>query len=290
MTTIALATSRAHAALAADDRALVPAFEAFGLRAEPVVWDDPSVDWAGYAAAVVRSTWDYHLDPAAFLQWIARVESAGVRLFNPPHVLRWNSDKRYLRELESRGVPIVPTAWIEPGDAPSLAATLAQLGWAEVVVKPVVSASAHGTWRTSVARAEIDADRFATAANASRLMVQPFVDAIRTHGEWSLVFIDGRHSHAVLKQAAAGEYRVQAEWGGRATHLDPGGARIAAAEAVMRALPFAPDDCVYARVDGVEVAGVFRLMELELVEPSLFLDARPGSARDLATAIARRLA
>jgi len=119
---VALATSSGYAAGSDDDRRLVAPLAARGLDAEPVVWNDPAVEWTRYAAVVLRSTWDYHLDPLPFLAWIARLAGAGVTVMNPPDVVRWNADKRYLRDLEARGVPIVPTEVIGRGDARPLTA------------------------------------------------------------------------------------------------------------------------------------------------------------------------
>lgn len=287
---VALATYAGLPALAADDRPLLALLPRHGVTAEPVVWDAAGVAWARYDAVVVRSCWDYHLRPGAFLDWVAAVERAGVPLCNPPSALRWNADKRYLRALADAGVPTVPTRWIEPGDAASPGGTLARLleetGWDEVVVKPTVSASAHGTWRTSRARAGTDGARFRALAAGGPLMLQPFVAAVTTAGEWSLVFLGGRYSHAVLKRPRPGDFRVQHEHGGRAEPAAPDAATVAAA---ARALSHVPGGCLYARVDGCVVDGVFQLMELEVLEPSLFLATSPGAAERFAEAIVAAL-
>ncbi len=271
---VAFATSSGFAAGSDDDRRLVAPLAARGLHAEPVVWNDPGVEWTRYAAVVLRSTWDYHLDPLPFLAWIARLEAAGVPLLNPPALVRWNADKRYLRELEARGVPIVPTEVIAAGDGRPLSAVAEGRGWERVVV-PI---------------ARDDEARYRAQDATHGVLVQEFVPAIRTAGEWSLQFFDTRFSHAVRKLPRAGDYRVQGEHGGVSKREAPAAWLVAAARAVLDALPFPAGDCAYARVDGVATGGRFLLMELELVEPSLFLAADPRAAEGFAEAIRARVA
>jgi glutathione synthase/RimK-type ligase-like ATP-grasp enzyme len=286
MLAIALATSAAHAALTDDDRALIPALAARGHTAEPVVWNDPTAAWERFGAVVLRSTWDYHLAPAAFLAWIDLLTARGVRLVNPADVVRWNVDKRYLLELERRGAAVVPTAHVTAGDA-TLAAVAGRAGWRDVVAKPAISATAHRTWRAAAPFTTEDEARFRDIATAwGGALVQPFVPEIATAGEWSLVYFASRLSHAVLKRAKGGDFRVQSDFGGSWAAAAPPPAVVAAAEAVLAALPFAPASCAYARVDGVVQDGAFRLMELELVEPALFLGAAAGAVDRFADAIA----
>jgi glutathione synthase/RimK-type ligase-like ATP-grasp enzyme len=286
---VAFATSGAYASGSDDDRRLVAPLAARGLHAEPVVWNDPAVAWTRYAAVVLRSTWDYHLDPLPFLAWIARLEAAGVLLLNPAAVVRWNADKRYLRDLEARGIPIVPTELIAKGDARPLTTLAAARGWERVVVKPAVSASAHETWLSAAPIAPADEMRYSAQDATHGLLVQEFVSAIRTEGEWSLQFFNARFSHAVRKLPRAGDYRVQGEHGGVSKREAPEAWLVAAARAVFDALPFPAAACAYARVDGVATGGRFLLMELELVEPSLFLAQDPRAAERFAATIEDRV-
>lgn len=283
---VALATSAALAALPEDDRLVLEPLAMRGIVAEPVVWDDPAVRWTDYDAIVIRSCWDYHERPGEFLAWVDGLEAAGVPLFNPPSVVRWNADKAYLRALEAVGTPIVPTRWTDPGEPATLAALLEEAGWDEAVVKPVVSAGARNTWRTSRARAVDDEARFRSLARRERLMVQPFLREIAEEGEWSLVYFGGRFSHAVVKRPKPGDFRVQEEHGGHAVAAVPGSLLVAAAEGVHRNVP---EPCLYARVDGCVVDGRFLLMELEVLEPALFLAAAPGAAERFAAALAEAM-
>lgn len=272
---LAFATWRGLPELNADDRRAAEALRGRGARVDPVVWDAPGVDWTAFDAVVVRSVWDYHLRPREFLRWVDRVEEAGIRLLNPPAVLRWNHHKSYLRDLDARGVATVPTAWLDHGSRPHLGAMLAERGWAEAVVKPAVSASAHETWRTSPTAAAADQDRFLALLLAGDVLVQPLVPEVQSPGEWSLVFFGGLFSHAMLKRPREGDFRVQEELGGRAEWTVPAPALV---EQAAQALAAAPAACLYARVDGVERGGRLILMEMELIEPVLYFEADPGAA------------
>jgi len=281
---IALATSARLPALNEDDRLLIPALASLGLAAVPAVWDSPDVCWEEFQGVLVRSCWDYHHRLEEFLAWVSRLERAGVRVWNPPAVLRWNSHKGYLRDLAARGVSIVPTRWLERGAQADLAGLLRDPAWRDAVVKPAVSASAHGTWRTSGETAGADQRRLDELLRAGDVMVQPFMSEVRDAGEWSFLFLGGRFSHAVLKRpgAGAGDYRVQWEFGGSAAAMAPPDTLLADAEAMMAAVP---GDPLYARVDGVERDGRLVLMELELIEPHLFLGWDAGAAARLARAV-----
>ena len=277
---VALATCRAYPQLPEDDRLLRDALLARGVAAVPAVWD-AAVDWTGFAAVVVRSTWDYHLRAQTFDAWIDALEQTRVPLWNPPEVLRWNSRKTYLLELEAAGIPTVPTRFVESADA-SLESVLEETGWDEVVIKPVVSASAHETWRASRTSLKQHDARYAQLLSAGAVMVQPFLPGIMTEGEWSLCFFAGRFSHAVLKRPRPGDFRVQADHGGQYTRAEPTSRLVAEAEAALRA---AGRRTLYARVDGCVMDGTLRLMELELLEPGLFLGTDPGAADRFADAV-----
>ena len=295
---IALATAPHLPDLFPDDRLLLDELRARGVRASAEVWDAPH-SWSAFDAVIVRSCWDSHLRRDAFVRWAHEVEASGAHLHNPAALLAWNTDKRYLRDLESRGVRVVPTAWVErrSGEIPSLHSVLEAQGWDESVVKPSISAGAHDTWRTSRAAAPGHEARFAAlvASTPGAVLVQPFVPEVQGVGEWSLVFLGGRFSHAVRKRAKAGDFRVQSEHGGLTETAVPGGSLTrdaldviaAAAEAV--GIPTA--EVVYARVDGVERDGRLLLMELECTEPQLFLSfdtGAPARAADALLAASRR--
>ena len=270
--------------LSDDDRLVARVLESRGVDVVPVRWDDAAVEWSGFDAVVVRSCWDYHLREGELRAWLDALDAARVRVWNPTAVLRWNMDKTYLRDVDARGVRVVPTRWVAAGDDTTLERVLADAGWARAVVKPVVSASAHETWVTTAGRARDDESRFRAIARRGA-MVQAFVDAVVDEGEWSVVFLGGRFSHVVLKRPRGGDFRVQAELGGTAAATVPPPGLV---EQAARALAAAPADggaTLYARVDGCMVEGAFVLMELELLEPSLFLGSDAGAPARFADAI-----
>jgi glutathione synthase/RimK-type ligase-like ATP-grasp enzyme len=269
-------------ALSEDDRLVMAPLRDHGIDVESAVWDSPLVDWLHYDALIIRSCWDYHERPQEFEAWLARVEGLGVPVWNPPPLLRWNMDKRYLGDLEARGVTVVPTVWLERGSEISLETILADCGWDDAVIKPVVSASGARTTRVrGDAAADFAAD-FAQLVAERDVMVQPFLREVVEHGEWSFVFVGGRYSHAVLKRPRSGDFRVQHEHGGSAESLAPRPGLIAQAERVMAQVP-AP--WLYARVDACDIGGELVLMELEMLEPSLFLGSSVGAPRRFADAM-----
>ena len=281
MARVALATCSSRPGLDADSARLLPAFAAAGVDAVPAVWDDPSVDWAAYDLVVVRSTWDYTLRREEFLGWAARVP----RLLNPAHVLAWNTDKRYLRDLQAAGVPVVPTTYVAPGeryDPPT----------GEVVVKPTVSAGARDTERHADARdgAALVARLHAQGRTA---MVQPYVEGIDGAGETAVLVFDGEPSHGARKAPLlAGTPDVDPdddEDRALMSEREPSPEQVALAEAALAAVP-SDGPLLYARVDVVPGPdGQPVVMELELTEPSLFLRLAPGSAERFVQAVVRRL-
>jgi glutathione synthase/RimK-type ligase-like ATP-grasp enzyme len=271
--TVALVTCAAHPDLSADDRLLLPALRAAGFEPLARRWDEPAEPWARHAAVVVRSCWDYHHRPEEFHAWLDRLERVRARVFNPVPILRWNADKRYLRDLEAAGIEVVPTAWVDQPNDGSLAELADARGWRRVVVKPSVSATAFETWRTGHRVTADDEHRFRRLTGKRPALVQPYLPEIEG-GELSLVFLGGRYSHAVLKRPRPGDFRVQTDFGGT---VEPARPDPQVVEAAARALRAAPGATLYARVDLCLVAGQVQLMELELLEPTLFFAGEPAA-------------
>ena len=278
---IALATSAEQAELHPHDFPLVDALRAAGLDPVAEVWTDPAVDWSGYDAVLLRSVWDYHQRYDEFTEWLALVDKAGVPVFNESGLVRWNGDKRYLLELRERGVAIVPSQ-IAAGAC--LREVVAGLDGQEVVVKPTIGAGATNTIRGVAGSAELD--QAIDELPDTVYLVQPFQPEVQTDGEWSMVFIDGEFSHAVVQRPVAGDYRVQLMFGGVATPSTPSADVLDSARAVLTTAGSTP---LYARVDGLVVNGRFLLMELELIEPYLFFPQSPEAVGKLADAVAARL-
>lgn len=281
---IAFVTSSAHADLTPDDRLAAAELVSRGAQVEAAVWNDPSVRWVEFDTIVIRSTWDYHHSAAEFRGWIGALEAMGAPVWNPPAVVRWNMEKTYLRDLAAAGISVVPTEWLAQGSRPDLGALLDRRGWADAVVKPVISAAATRTWRVSRASAPDIEAQFAESLDVGDVMVQPFIPEIQTKGEWSLVFFAGEFSHAVRKMPLDGDFRVQTGFGGRSAVERPGDAVL---RAVRNVLDAAPKPWLYVRVDGIETATGYVLLELEMLEPSLFLAQNPQAPARFADAIVR---
>ncbi|HEU4719903.1 MAG TPA: hypothetical protein VFS59_00965 [Gemmatimonadaceae bacterium] len=287
---VALVTYEARPELTDDDRLLGDALSARGALVHAVPWSHSAARWDEYDAVVVRSTWDYFLRADEFHAWLARLERERVRVFNDVRVLRWNADKTYLRDLDASGIPIIPTRWLQRGSTSTLGELRRATGWSELVVKPTVSGGAHRTWRASPAAETDDDSRLTTMIDDGAVMVQPLVDQVEREGEWSLLFFDGRYSHAVLKRPRTGDFRVQREHGGSLEPAEPAAGVIAAALRVLEAVPLAGAPPLYARVDGCVVDGELLLMELELLEPELFLRCSSAAPARFAEALLSRMA
>lgn len=287
MLRLALATASKYPNLTSDARLLLDPLTRHGIQAHPAIWNDRNQDWSATAAIVVRSCWDYHLQPEKFLTWIQQLESACIPVFNPVPLLRWNANKSYLRDLNTKGVPIVPTFWPEQNtNRIPLKQKLCDLGWHKAVVKPRISATAYRTQLVTKDDAPAAQKLFDELHHGPGVMLQKYIDSITTEGEWSLIFFGGNFSHAIIKQPKPGDFRVQNDFGGTARLAEPPPNVLASATRAVEAV----DPTVYARVDGVVEDNQFLLMELELIEPMLFLADHPEAPTRFAAAIAHAVA
>ncbi len=279
---VALVTNAEMNSLAPDDALLVPALAALGISSVVVGWDDPQIDWQQFALVVVRSCWNYHLQPLAFLQWLDAFERMQVPVLNTVAVLKRNLSKTYLFDLARLGVSIPPTIFVDAQDLRSLAAILAQERWSEAVIKPSISASAYATSRVTLSSAPAQEDAFLQLRKQRGVLVQQFLPAVVERGEFSFIFLGGRYSHAVLKTARPGDFRVQTDFGGLRAIAAPTADLIAQACSILHA---AAPATAYARLDAIEVQGKLIIMELELIDPVLFFSFKPNSQFILARSI-----
>lgn len=261
-----------------DDHLAAQALEAEGWTVESIAWNAPGVDWGRFEVVVVRSTWDYHRQVDAFFDALDRIQSAGPYLYNHPDLMRWNADKRYLADLAERGVAVVPTLFgrsLERGDAVHFADVLEAR---DLVIKPVRGANAEGAFKMSPDDEPEDAlSRFAS----DHFMVQPFLTSIESDGEVSLFYFGGAFSHAIQKIPQEGDFRVQEEHGGTIRPWHPDDSALDAGSHVMETLGVQWTDAptLYARVDLVWGEDAWWLMELEVIEPSMYFrmdDGAPG--------------
>ena len=268
-----------------DNPTLFNALAAAGLDATLAKWDDPSVRWDTFDLVVVRSTWNYPRRADAFAAWIDRVEAA-TAVWNRPATLRWNMHKGYMRDLAARGVPIVPTAIVERRTSVDLEAFLRERAWSDAIVKPAYGAATLGVRRVepspvSVALAQRHVDGLLADVD---VLVQPYLHSVTAYRERALVFIDGTYSHAATKEPFQG---LEVAGGAGERPVTATQQEIALAE---RALAATAGDHLYARVDLVrDDADAPVVIEVELIEPSLFLAMHAPAAGRFAAALAKRL-
>jgi len=258
-------------ALAPRDQHLIPLFDEQKIQTDNLIWNDPKVDWNAYDGLIFRSVWDYHLLPQQFDAWLNFMEAKNIPTLNPIPVIRNNQHKFYLRQLQQQGVTIVPTLFIDKTQNLDLSA-ITERNWQQAVIKPAISASSYLTTMFNAAEAHQIEDRYRSIATERDLLLQPFMPEIIANGEISLIFFNRKYSHAVTKSADEGDFRVQAEFGGRHEAIHPAKNMIEAAEYILSLIPGA---LLYARVDGIIQNNQFMLMELELIEPDLYFDADP---------------
>ncbi len=269
-----------------DDDLAIAELARRGHVVEEVPWRRAGVDWRAYDGVVIRTPWDYQSDPDAFLATIEAIAAHGVPVANPVAIVRWNLRKTYLREFEAQGVAIVPTRWGTGLDRDAIRALGDAFG-GEFIVKPVVSANADDTFRLPQRPDDATIATLARTFADRDWMAQPFVASVLDEGEYSLFVFGGRYSHAIRKVPATGDFRVQEEHGGIITPHTPDAAQHAAAERVLATVP-AP--LLQARVDLVRLADDrWALMELEIIEPSLYFRTHPDAAPNFADAVDRWL-
>jgi hypothetical protein len=253
---------------------------AAGLEVEGRSWAE-GADWSGFGLILPLLAWGY---PRAHQQWLEAVtewERAGWPVANPPSVLRWNSDKLYLGRLAERGAPVVPTLYADRIDAAVLASAAAHFGTERLVAKPQVSSTAWQTIRWSPGAP-------LAGGPTGAAMIQPYMDAIEREGETSLLYFGGRFSHAIRKLPQPGDFRVQPEYDGVITRYHPAADELAAAERILGQVD---EPLLYARVDLVRGAsGEPLLIELELIEPDLYLDYDPAGGAGFAATVRERIA
>ena len=265
-----------------DDEHAIEPLARRGWQVEMLPWNQPGVDWRRYELVVIRSTWDYQHHAKEFLEVLEGIERSGARLENSSRIARWNMQKTYLRDLAQRGIATVPTLWrdgLAPGELVSLFEALQSR---EAVIKPVLSGTAQGAWRLDAKSARRQAVEIEAYYANRPLMLQPFERGIIDEGEYSMIYLNGLHSHSVLKVPKRGDFRVQEEHGSEVMPVAPEPALLAAGDAAIAAIG---EKLLYARADFVRSGDLFRLMELELVEPAFYLRTDPGAPDRFAEAV-----
>jgi glutathione synthase/RimK-type ligase-like ATP-grasp enzyme len=287
MMKVALITCRKLGGLTSDDVLVQAPLEKRHIEVKPEVWDDPDVDWNDFDGIVIRSTWDYHYRAGEFADWIRRCKAAKVPMWNPPDTVLWNMNKKYLLELEQKGFRIIPTQFVSQGDNADLAEILRKWGWKKAVVKPDISASSHKTWMVSSESVQdqhqID---FSSMLKESGVLIQEFRDEILSSGERSMIYFNHEFSHSVIKTPASGDFRSQEELGGIIRRQTPSTELVNKGLDLLESLQ---SSILYSRIDGVEIGNDFLLMEVELIEPNLYLKYSESAAEKFAECIYRQI-
>lgn len=265
-----------------EDKILQEALEAEGLSTTRVAWDDQSFNWESTTYIIFRAIWDYFERFEEFEQWLNYVKGK-TTLLNAAEIIYWNIDKHYLKDLKENGVHVAPTRFIAINEAITLKELFEETGWETAVLKPCISGAGMDTYKINVIEAEAFETTFQKLIKEKTMMLQPFLKSIQEKGEISLMVMDGQFTHAILKKAKAGEFRVQDDHGGTVHHYTPTQEEIVFAEKAVAACEHFP---IYARVDIIEDNNQkLSIAELELVEPELWFRFNDNAASVLAKGI-----
>jgi glutathione synthase/RimK-type ligase-like ATP-grasp enzyme len=269
-----------------EDALLSEVLTEMGIAHRIVAWSDPEVDWSEFSQVLIKSTWDYFDYYPEFLVWLNRLEMQGIPVLNEVATLRWNSSKDYLLEIESNGFPCVAGKLLPKGSLTTLDQLFELVPAEQLVVKPLVSGGAKNTLKISRTDEPVVLEKILQWVQEEDFLVQPYIKEIVEVGEYSLLFFNETFSHAVLKSPAVDDFRVQHYYGGTIQEITPDASLLTAAKGLVDRYA---KNTLYARVDGVLIDGVFLLMELELIEPYLFLGLSDKALPNYKAALRKRL-
>ena len=269
-----------------EEQLLKSALENQGLTVDITYWNNPSYDWSKTRSLIFRTIWDYFERFDEFLLWLEEVRHK-TQLINSYELVKWNIDKHYLKELSEKGIQIVPTYFAKKNSKITLAEIIESQQWKDVVIKPAISASAYKTFKILEETVNSNEKLFNDLLNQRDMLVQPYINTIEKFGEASLIVIDGKFTHAILKKAKPGDFRVQDDFGGTVHDYVPTKKEIGFAEMIIEKCKAKP---LYGRVDIVwdQEKNIY-LSELEIIEPELWLRNHPKSAESIAEAIKKIL-
>lgn len=265
-----------------NDYLLFEPLKAQGWLAEEVSWRKTDVDWNNYDVVVIRTTWDYQDDVDGFMACLQRIEASSAQLHNSLNIVKWNISKNYLKDLQNQGINIVPTLWFDAFQLSKVQAGFSHFDTPQIVIKPLISANADDTYRLTPIHLLEQAIELNTVFENREFMLQPFLPSIIEEGEYSLFYFSGNYSHTILKQPKSGDFRVQEEHGGQLTSVQPSEDMLTTARHCLAALP---EDVLYARIDLVRYKNEFAVIEIELIEPSLYFNMDPESPQRFVDAL-----
>lgn len=285
MKKIALVTCEKYPRLIKDEENIINLFPGHGIHAEPVIWDDSSADWKAFDLIVIRNTWDYFNKFEEFQVWLNLLESLNAPVMNPIHIIKENMHKLYMKTLEEQGILIVPTHFVDKGARLNIESLINEKGWDKFIIKPAVSGGAKDTYLYSREETHTAQEVFESLISKKDMLIQKYMRNIES-GEWSMMFFNNVYSHSIFKAPAPKDFRVQQEHGGSVKVEEAPAYIIEQAKALIRKQG---ENLLYARVDGVEEDGKFYLMELELIEPQLFLENNIKAQKMFVEAVAERI-
>ncbi len=269
-----------------EDKLLSEILTELGVSHEIQAWSDPNVDWSSFSLLLIKSTWDYFDFYPEFLLWIEKIKALGIPVLNDLDIVRWNSSKDYLLEIESQGFPTIAGMMLEKGSKPTLDQIQKKVNSDTIVVKPLVNGGAKNTLRIPVSEWSNFEEKVTELVKEEAFLAQPYVKEVSEVGEYSLIFFNQQFSHAVLKTPAKSDFRVQHYYGGTIQEIQPDSSLL---EPAQKLIDTFGKGTLYGRVDGVLIDGVFYLMELELIEPYLFLGLSDKAIPNYREALKRRL-
>ena len=270
---IALLTCEKLPELTAADQLLIPELAKHNIVAKPVIWSDKTINWSDYDYLIFRNTWDYFEKEIEFNLWLDQIEKLGIKTLNPIGIIKQNKHKFYLRELEKQGISILPTVFIDKTNSLNLSEFIPS-HWKKAVIKPAFSAGSYLTEVFKVSDVQKINDDYKNLAENKELLLQEFMPEIQIAGETSFIFFNKKFSHAVNKKPVEGDFRVQVQFGGKYTLVQPSQELIEKAQKIVNTFP---ENLLYARVDGIIIATELYLMEIECIEPDLYFDIAEGA-------------
>ncbi|OGG03654.1 hypothetical protein A2W14_04020 [Candidatus Gottesmanbacteria bacterium RBG_16_37_8] len=282
---IGLITFSKKPLLTPSDNLLLEPLKKAGFDPLAVPWDKKNVNWSAYNFLILRSCWNYHFNFPLFLNWLDQLEKVKIKILNPVEIVNWNVNKKYLKDLERIGVPIVPTVFLAKGEKVNLKDLVSKRDWQEIVIKPAVGASSYNVLRFQDNEYDKAQVKLNEIVKRSAVLIQPLMKEVIEEGEYSLIFFGREYSHTVLKRPKIGDFRALG-FGASYTKIEPDKKLISQAGDILSKIK---SDLLYARLDGISQNGVFILIEIELIEPHLFFDLDPQSPTRFVKAFEERI-
>lgn len=270
---IALLTCEKLPALTLTDQELIPELAKHAIHAKAVIWNDKNVDWTSFDYLIFRNTWDYFEKETEFNIWLDMIEKLGIKTLNAIEIIQQNKHKFYLKKLKNKGITIIPTAFIDKTNQLNLSQIIPS-HWKKAVIKPAFSGGAYMTRVFEVSEIASINEHYKVFAQEKELLLQEFIPEIQTLGETSFIFFNKKYSHCIIKKPLEGEFRIQVQFGGKYTSIQPSAALIEKAQKVVDTFH---GKLLYARVDGIIINEELHLMEIECIEPDLYFEYSEGS-------------